>query len=372
MRVTTCYSNTSQSTKSRVNVYTKNIAQFAPHRILLVSGRSSKYLFISYKRSDKDTATKVEQGLRSAGFDVWWDERLQTGQRWSEEIDRALLDAAAVVVLWSDQSVQSEWVRHEASIAKIRNVLAHAVIDNSEAPELFSAIQSANLSDWDGSHDEPVFLRFVEGIRSLIRRNTLRRWYRTTMISFAGFIAASVLIFGGYRLQEHLAGPQNVVTRWDVTFDHKELELNLKELRRFYDPEDWDIAVKCHEVDGIMELLSDESATFAFFAMTRDPDRESLRYRIRFHPEMADTLTLASSVGCTFAVVEKNLGLAKFSPRTERGEHHGFRWADVMAGHELSFNELSWMIESNAFAYKAKDVCECALLYDDFELEPPN
>lgn len=333
--------------------------------------RPTKYLFISYKRRDKETAANIERGLKAAGFNVWWDERLQTGQQWSEEIDRALLSAAAVVVLWSENSVDSEWVRHEASIAKIRNVLAHATIDATDPPELFGSIQCADLSDWDGSHDAPGFQRFVEGIKSLIRKNRLRHWARTAMVSFAGFLLASILIFGGYQLQVYLAGPQNAVTRWNVTLNHEELELDLTELRRFYDPEDVDIAVKCHEVDEIKDLLSDRSATFAFFPLNRNLDRDSLRYVVRFHPDMADQLTLASSVGCSFAVVEKRFELADFSPETADGQYQGFHWDSEIIDHELSFEEISWMIQTSEFAYKAKDVCDCALFYDEFEVEPP-
>jgi hypothetical protein len=61
-----------------------------------------RHLFISYKREDAEKAKMVRHALQRLPFDVWWDERLQTGQRWNEKIDEALLKAEAVVVLWSE------------------------------------------------------------------------------------------------------------------------------------------------------------------------------------------------------------------------------------------------------------------------------
>jgi hypothetical protein len=87
------------------------------------------HIFISYKREDVVQARQVRQALRAEGFHVWWDEDLQGGQQWAAAIDSALLDASVVVVLWSPLSVQSDWVKHEASIAKSRRILVPATID---------------------------------------------------------------------------------------------------------------------------------------------------------------------------------------------------------------------------------------------------
>jgi hypothetical protein len=89
-----------------------------------------RQLFISYKREDAATAGAVRRGLMALGFSVWWDEKLQTGQKWDEEIDEALRKAEAAVVLWSEAAVRSDWVKHEASVAKSRQKLTHAQIED--------------------------------------------------------------------------------------------------------------------------------------------------------------------------------------------------------------------------------------------------
>ena len=41
------------------------------------------------------------------GHSVWWDRHIKGGSEFSKEIEQALSDADAVVVLWSERSVAS-------------------------------------------------------------------------------------------------------------------------------------------------------------------------------------------------------------------------------------------------------------------------
>ncbi|MDH3845597.1 MAG: toll/interleukin-1 receptor domain-containing protein [Myxococcales bacterium] len=81
-------------------------------------------VFISYKREEAAKAAPLREALVEEGFNVWWDEDLQCGQAWAEELDQAVQDAACIIVLWSERSVASQWVRHEASQAIARRVYA--------------------------------------------------------------------------------------------------------------------------------------------------------------------------------------------------------------------------------------------------------
>ncbi|MEO8548027.1 MAG: toll/interleukin-1 receptor domain-containing protein, partial [Sphingomicrobium sp.] len=71
-------------------------------------------IFLSYARDDVDAARQLAEGISQAGHDVWWDHNLHGGSRFDTEIDRALKNAEAVVVLWSEASVGSAWVKDEA------------------------------------------------------------------------------------------------------------------------------------------------------------------------------------------------------------------------------------------------------------------
>ncbi len=71
-------------------------------------------VFISYASADRGSPTALESSLRAAGFTVWWDRELLAGRPYQEAIVTELNAAAAVIVVWSPKSVESDWVYSEA------------------------------------------------------------------------------------------------------------------------------------------------------------------------------------------------------------------------------------------------------------------
>lgn len=80
---------------------------------------SPRQVFISYSRRDGDVTQRIVALLRKQGFDVWLDnEKLIPGTPiWETEIERAIKSAAAIIVVLSPDSKNSEWVRREISLA---------------------------------------------------------------------------------------------------------------------------------------------------------------------------------------------------------------------------------------------------------------
>lgn len=74
-------------------------------------------VFISYSRQDQAIARSFAEEIERAGFRVWWDQAIHPGEAFDEVTERALQAARAVVVLWSKASVDSRWVRAEATQA---------------------------------------------------------------------------------------------------------------------------------------------------------------------------------------------------------------------------------------------------------------
>lgn len=124
------------------------------------------HTFISYKREEQDKARSVYESLESNNVDVWWDEDLQGGQKWEEEIDVALGTADAVVVLWSSLAKESEWVRSEAAIAKHNSTLVNVLMEPCEIPPPFRLVQFEDLSSWKGDSSDDAILQLVAAIRS--------------------------------------------------------------------------------------------------------------------------------------------------------------------------------------------------------------
>lgn len=131
------------------------------------------HVFISYKREEVAEARRVRQALRAEKMTVWWDENLQAGQKWVAAIDEALVEASAVVVLWSRASSESEWVKHEASIAKSRGVLVPVRISECSPPGAFAEVQAVELLAWDGSERHPHFRDLVGVLRRIRWRQRL-------------------------------------------------------------------------------------------------------------------------------------------------------------------------------------------------------
>jgi hypothetical protein len=75
-------------------------------------------IFISYSKTDRELALKLSAYLVSEGWSVWWDKSLQPADTFRDEIMKQLAAARAVIVIWSETSIKSDWVRAEAGRAK--------------------------------------------------------------------------------------------------------------------------------------------------------------------------------------------------------------------------------------------------------------
>lgn len=128
-------------------------------------------IFLSYSRDDQGTARHFAEGLTREGFSVWWDQTLNTGEAYDQVTERALEDASAVVVLWSQRSVASRWVRAEATIADRNGVLAPVMIEPCKRPIMFELTQTAELFGWSGDPSDPKWRSFVADLGRMIQRS---------------------------------------------------------------------------------------------------------------------------------------------------------------------------------------------------------
>jgi hypothetical protein len=117
-------------------------------------------IFISYAREDRARAARLANALEVTGWSVWWDRKIIAGQSFDEAIEHELEAAKRILVLWSKDSINSEWVRNEAAVAAERRVLVPALIDPVKLPLEFRRKQTIDLVDWDG---DPAH----EGFRAL-------------------------------------------------------------------------------------------------------------------------------------------------------------------------------------------------------------
>ena len=171
-------------------------------------GRSGDYVFISYARADEKIAKTIIRLIERAGFGVWWDGLIPSGERFSAKIGEALENSKAVVVLWSASSGGSNWVQDEAAFGRDHQRLVPISIDGSEPPLGFRQLQSVDVSKGRLTGSNPAMYRALQTIADMMDRplspdvarsdrNGLRR--RSVIVGAAAAGVAAVG-FGGWQL----------------------------------------------------------------------------------------------------------------------------------------------------------------------------
>ena len=129
-------------------------------------------VFLSYCREDQPVARRFAEGLERDGFSVWWDQSLSAGESFDKVTEKALKDARAVVVLWSKRSVESRWVRSEATLADRYGTLVPVTIEECDRPIMFELTHTADLANWSGDAADPRWRSFVAGLRRSVGATT--------------------------------------------------------------------------------------------------------------------------------------------------------------------------------------------------------
>ena len=125
-------------------------------------------IFISYASEDRDTAQALSLVLKARQWSVWWDPKILPGKIFDEAIHKALNEARCVVVLWSQESIGSRWVRTEAGEAANARKLVPALIEDVEIPLAFKRIQTASLVGWEGEPDHPELVKVLNAIADVL------------------------------------------------------------------------------------------------------------------------------------------------------------------------------------------------------------
>ena len=125
-------------------------------------------IFISYAREDREWVEKLAKAYTDNGYSVWWDWDLLVGKRYRETIETELQTCKATVVVWSEHSIRSDFVRDEAEEGQQRNILVPLLKDNVRPPAGFRQLQTADLTKWNGAADHVEFQRMMRGLQHVV------------------------------------------------------------------------------------------------------------------------------------------------------------------------------------------------------------
>lgn len=125
-------------------------------------------IFISYAHEDRDVVVRMAGAFETQGWRVWWDRQIRVGSQFDEIIADNLRSARVVIVLWSQHSVRSGFVKDESSRARDAGRLHPVRIDESELPLGFGQIQTMLVPN--GDVDSQQFADLIEHLGAALEQ----------------------------------------------------------------------------------------------------------------------------------------------------------------------------------------------------------
>lgn len=133
------------------------------------TARREEFVFVSYAHPDEARVLPLVEALKARGIVVWWDRDLEPGSLWRDEIATRLDEAACVLVIWTETSVDRPFVQDEAD-----GTLALVPVELDAAATIplgFRSYHAADLTDWpEGAHSHEAF----EGLLAVLQRYVAR------------------------------------------------------------------------------------------------------------------------------------------------------------------------------------------------------
>ena len=121
-------------------------------------------VFISYDHNDKDRISFLVSELEKGGLTVWWDRRIMPGDTFQPEIQEEINKSESVLVVWSESSVRSDWVRAEAMMAFDKKTLISVRLDDVQVPIPFNIQNVVNLINWPHEADDKEIAVIIESL----------------------------------------------------------------------------------------------------------------------------------------------------------------------------------------------------------------
>ncbi len=136
-------------------------------------------MFLSYAREDQDAVLELARAIETTGFTVFLDRDIRPGMSYEDIIETKLNDARCVVVVWSQASVASRWVRAEAETGATRGVLVPILIEDVRVPLPFRGLETVDLVGWPVQSNVLGVQRLMKALDSNFGSRGDDRWQQT-------------------------------------------------------------------------------------------------------------------------------------------------------------------------------------------------
>lgn len=132
------------------------------------------FVFLSYARANSALISSVIPTLSAEGVPLWSDQDIQGGEKWREKIAGRLARSAAVLVLWTRDSVVSDKVIEEAEAAQSTGRLVHVRIDDVPLPYGFGETQAIDMLGWNGAGHHPGIVWLLSALMAKLKPGDAR------------------------------------------------------------------------------------------------------------------------------------------------------------------------------------------------------
>jgi TIR domain len=128
-------------------------------------------VFISYSQKDRELVAPIAARLAELGVEAWFDQEISAGEAFGAVIRARLREAKAVLVCWSPEAIQSTWVDAEADYARENGTYVPSFVAPCALMPPFNRIHTDDLSNWNHSTGDAMWLKLVDRISKLLGRD---------------------------------------------------------------------------------------------------------------------------------------------------------------------------------------------------------
>jgi len=161
-------------------------------------GSAMADIFISYSKADHALALKLSAFLEAEEWTVWWDKSLGAGELYRDEIMKELATARAVITIWTENSVKSDFVRAEAGRAKADGKLIPVKtpnVDYADIPLPFGEMHTENFASTDLIR-AAVVAQLAKPAVEPSAWALLTKGFRYELLTWVGIVGGALTLFG--------------------------------------------------------------------------------------------------------------------------------------------------------------------------------
>ncbi|WP_299290185.1 TIR domain-containing protein [Nitrosopumilus sp.] len=132
-----------------------------------------RYGFLSYSSTDKEFAARLASDLKKYHFPMFFAQwEIKVGDSIVEKIDSALSEMTDLIIILSNNSINSDWVKKELSSGLMKKLDGHSVSilpvlkEKCSVPSIILDLKSANFTN---SYEDGL-LDLVEGLKLTIKK----------------------------------------------------------------------------------------------------------------------------------------------------------------------------------------------------------